>query len=67
MSTSTFQEYKEYKEYVWYIGRAVKFFRERAKMPQEQLAEAINVSVTYVSLIENAHRVPTIQTILTLF
>ena len=46
MSMSIPSEYKDYKEYVWYLGRALKFFRERVKMPQERLAEAINVSVT---------------------
>ncbi len=63
MSTSIPSEYKNYKEYVRYLGHALRFFRERVKIPQERLAEAINVSVTYISLLENAHRVPTVHTL----
>lgn len=35
------------------VGQAIKFYRKKLGMTQEQLAEKSNLSVKYISLIEN--------------
>ena len=38
-----------------YIGRRIKELRKKRHMTQEQLAEAVDVDVSYISKIENNH------------
>lgn len=45
------------------IGQAIKLCRTRRKLSQEKLAQRAECSVSYLSLIENNQRDPTLSTI----
>ncbi len=45
------------------VGRIVARFRSDAGITQEKLAEAAGLDAGYISLIENGHRMPTVDTI----
>ncbi len=41
-----------------HVGRTIRLLRTSAKMKQQDLAARLEVSVNYLSLIENEHREP---------
>jgi transcriptional regulator with XRE-family HTH domain len=45
------------------VGRVVARYRAESGLTQEKLAEAAGLDVGYISLIENGHRMPTVDTI----
>ncbi|MCC7410019.1 MAG: helix-turn-helix transcriptional regulator [Gammaproteobacteria bacterium] len=45
------------------LGKAIKFCRTQREMTQAQLAERTNVSVSYISLIEQNKRDPVFSTV----
>lgn len=44
------------------IGQRIREARKRRNLTQEEVAEMISVSTTYVGFIEQGHRVPSIKT-----
>ncbi len=44
------------------LGRLIKTLREGAELTQEQLAAKAGVDHSYISLLENGQRMPTIKT-----
>ncbi len=48
------------------IGKLIKEHRKNAGMTQQELSEQINVTMNYLSLIENGRRKPTIETLVKL-
>lgn len=45
------------------VGRVVARARNESGITQEKLAEAADLDAGYISLIENGHRMPTVDTI----
>ena len=45
------------------IGMRVKSLRQQRHMTQETLAELASISVTFVSAIENNHKIPSLRTL----
>lgn len=48
------------------VGVAVREFRQRAGLSQDGLADRMDVSTSYISMLENGHRYPSIEMILRL-
>lgn len=46
------------------FGRAVKEFRRKAELSQEELADKANLDRTYISLIERGQRSPTVRAVI---
>jgi transcriptional regulator with XRE-family HTH domain len=47
-----------------FIGQNIKKLRKQRGVMQKQLASDIGISVSYLSLIESGHKVPSLQTII---
>lgn len=45
------------------FGKVLRELRERAKLSQEELADAADLDRTYVSMLERAKRQPTLETL----
>ena len=48
------------------IGRQISMYRHRAGLTQEQLAEVCNLSVSYINRIENGHKKPSLDVLITI-
>lgn len=48
------------------IGRQIALHRQRTGITQEQLAEMCNLSVTHISRIENGHRRPSLDVLISI-
>lgn len=48
------------------IGRQISVYRHRAGLTQEQLAEVCNLSVSYLNRIENGHKKPSLDVLITI-
>ncbi len=44
------------------LGRKIKSFRKRLGMTQEELAERVNLTSTYIGFIEQGRNAPSIKT-----
>jgi transcriptional regulator with XRE-family HTH domain len=44
------------------MGKLIKTLREETELTQEQLAKRAGVNHSYISLLENGERVPTVKT-----
>lgn len=45
------------------IGLRIRTIRKKSNMTQEQLAELADISVVYVSKLENGQRIPSLETL----
>ncbi len=48
------------------IGKQISFYRHRAGLTQEQLAEECNLSVSYINRVENGHKRPSLDVLITI-
>ncbi len=48
------------------IGRQIAFYRHRAGLTQEQLAEKCNLSAAYVNRVENGHKKASLDVLITI-
>ncbi len=48
------------------IGRQIAFYRHRAGLTQEQLAEVCDLSVAYINRVENGHKKPSLDVLITI-
>jgi len=46
------------------LGQRIRVLREKLSLTQEQLAAEAGISVSYLSMIENAQRTPHLETLL---
>lgn len=49
------------------VGEPISVVRKREGLQQQELAELAGISYSYLSLIENGHRDPTLETIRRIF
>ena len=48
------------------IGKYIREYRKKKNMSQETLAELIDVSVPYISMLENSQKYPALDTLISL-
>lgn len=48
------------------IGKQISFYRHQVGLTQEQLAEACNLSVSYLNRIENGHKKASLDVLITI-
>ena len=48
------------------IGKYIREYRQKKNMSQETLAELIDVSVPYISMLENSQKYPALDTLISL-
>ena len=48
------------------IGKYIREYRKKKNMSQETLAELIDVSVPYISMLENSQKYPALETLISL-
>ena len=46
------------------IGKYIKMYRQKKKITQEQLSETVDISVSYLSMLESANKRPSLPTLI---